>query len=235
MIEGVMTLLDGFRLLLGKAELRAVLWRMLGLLALLMLVLTGGVFYLTDTLVQLWLPEGDAWYWQMMAWVVGVLAFLLALLTGVACFAMLASAAVAPWLDDLAERSEQLHGMKLAVDDAGWVAQVFGSLANSLRPLMELLLWGVLALALFLIPFIGQVPATLIWGYAGIRFLNYELMDTVASRRGWRFKERREQQRGARFFWLGFGGLAMALMLVPMLNLLVLPAAVVGLARRLPA
>jgi len=233
MVEGIGVLLGGMRDLLLKRELRAVLWRMLGLLLVLMLLLIGGVFGLTDYLAHLWLPEGDAWYWQLLGYLVWIIAALLALLTGIVTFSAVGSAAVAPWLDSLAARAEALHGKGAPESSKPWYALVLESLGNSVRPLFGLLVMGAVALALLLIPVLGPLLATAVWGYAGIRFLNYELMDTVASRRDWAFAERKGALQSRRFFWLGFGGLAMALMLVPLVNLLVLPAAVVGLSRSL--
>jgi len=233
MVKGVGALLGGLRELLFKPELRAVLWRMLGLLFVLMLLLVGGVFGLTDYLASLWLPEGDAWYWQLLGYLVWIIATLLAAFTGIVTFTAVASAAAAPWLDVLAARTEKLHGQAGQESGKSWALQIVEALGNSVRPLLGLLAFGAVALLLLIVPVIGQVAATLIWGYAGIRFLNYELMDTPASRRGWAFAERKGAIRSRQFFWLGFGGLAMALMLVPLLNLLVLPAAVVGLTKSL--
>jgi len=54
----------------------------------------------------------------------------------------------------------------------------------------------------------------------------------VASRKGWDFKRRKQVLGQRRFFYLGFGGMALGLMLIPVVNLFVLPAAVVGLSLR---
>jgi len=70
-----------------------------------------------------------------------------------------------------------------------------------------------------------------LWTYGGIRFLSYELIDAPASRRGWDFNARKQKLAERRWFYVGFAGAAMALMLVPLLNLLVIPAAVVGISR----
>ena len=233
MVKGVSALLGGMRDLLLKAELRAVLWRMLGLLVVLMLLLVAGVFGLTDYLAHLWLPQGDAWYWQLLGFLVWIVAGLLAALTGIVGFTAVASAATAPWLDELAARTEKLHGQAGQESGKSWAMQIVEALGNSVRPLLGLLVFGVVALLLLWVPVIGQIAATLIWGYAGIRFLDYELMDTVASRRDWDFSQRKAALNERRLFWLSFGGLAMALMLVPLVNLLVLPAAVVGLTKSL--
>jgi len=231
MIEGALNLLSGMQLLIAQRTLRTILWRILALLFVLMLLLTGSAFWLAEYLAHLWLPSGDAWYWQILSWVVWLLSAILALLAGAVSFAALGSVAAAPWLEELAARMEGLAGKEIDVHPAPWWQQVMHSLVNSIRPLSGLLIWGCVALVLFFIPLLGQVAATVVWGYASIRFLNYELMDPVASRRGWDFKRRKQELGQHRFFYLGFGGMALGLMLVPVLNLFVLPAAAVGLSR----
>jgi len=226
-IRGAMTLLDGVQLLLIKAELRAILWRMLALLLVLMVVIFGATFWLVDYIAALWIPAGDAWYWQVLSWLAGVLAFVLAMICGVVSFVMLGSAASAPWLDDLAARTERMTGKTVREQKTGWMQLVMESLANSIRPLFGLLVWGVAALVFIWIPPL----ATALWTYGGIRFLSYELIDAPASRRGWDFNARKQKLAERRWFYVGFAGAAMALMLVPLLNLLVIPAAVVGISR----
>lgn len=235
MIKGAAILLGGFARLFAEATLRGVLWRIVLMLFVLMLGVTFGVYSLAEYLAGLWLPAGDAWYWQIVSWLVWALAVLLAMFTGAVSFTMLGSVAVAPWLETLAARAEALHrGTAFTEQDAGWLGPVMHSLANAVRPLLGLLGMGLLALAVIWLPLVGQVAAMLIWAYAGIRFLNYELMDVPATRRGWSFAERKRQLAGKRLFWLGFGGLGMALMMLPLVNLLILPAAVVALSACLP-
>ncbi|MDX8391704.1 MAG: EI24 domain-containing protein [Mariprofundaceae bacterium] len=231
MIEGFLSLFLGMRRLFFEASLRAVLWRIVLLLLVLMSFVGFGTYSFAEYLAGLWMPTGDAWYWQALASVAWFLAVLLALFTGVISFTLLAAIAAAPWLDMLAERSEILQtGTSICESDRGLIRVVMQSLVNVIRPLGGLLLMGLLALAVVWMPLIGQVAAMLIWGYAGIRFLNYELIDVPASRRGWDFARRKGELTGKRFFWLGFGGLAMFLMLIPVVNLFVIPAAVVGLS-----
>ncbi len=235
MLEGCLSLLSGMRRLLAEASLRAVLWRIVLLLLVLMLGVGFGSYALAEYLAGLWMPTGDAWYWQALARVVWLLAVLLAFFTGAVSFTVLGTVAAAPWLDMLAERAEILHnGKALAVPEQSMMRFVGQSLANAVRPLGGLLLFGMLALAVIWIPVIGQLAAMLIWGYGGIRFLNFELLDVSASRRGWNFSRRKAVFSRQRFFWLGFGGLALALILLPFINLLVLPAAVVALSIHLP-
>lgn len=227
MIQGAMALLGGFRLLLLRSELRVILWRMVALLLVLMLITFSATFWLIDYVAVLWIPAGDAWYWQVLSWLAGVLAFVLAMICGIVSFVLLGSAASAPWLDDLAARTEGMFGNTVTEQQAGWLQLVLGSLNNSLRPLLGLLFWAVAALLCFWLPPL----ATALWTYGGIRFLSFELIDTPASRRHWDFKARKQNLNERRWFYLGFAGAALALMLVPLLNLLVIPAAVVGISR----
>ncbi len=229
MIGGALALLDGLRLLLGRAELRAILWRMLALLLVLMLVLASATFWLVDYVTALWIPAGDAWYWQLLSWLAEALAVVLAMICGVVSFVMFGSAVSAPWLDELAVRTDRLCGHDVAQPSSGWLPLVLHSLSNSIRPLFGLLLWGGAALLFFWLPPL----ATAIWTYGAVRFLSYELMDTAASRRGWDFNTRKQKLYERRWFYFGFAGLAMLLLMVPLLNLLVIPAAVVGLGKNL--
>ncbi|TLS67605.1 hypothetical protein FEF65_06745 [Mariprofundus erugo] len=229
MIKGVFSLLAGIRLLFVEPDLRSVLWRMLALLIALMVAATMAAFQGLDYLATIWLPQGDAWYWQLLSAVVWVLALLLSLVTGALAYVALGSAAVAPWLDTLAVRTERLHGVgESAANSDSWMMQVTASLANSIRPLGGLLAWGAVALLFIWLPPL----ATAIWTYAGIRFLGYELMDTTASRQAWAFHRRKQELNEQRWFYIGFAGVAMLLLMVPVLNLLVIPAAVVALSSR---
>lgn len=229
MIKGLMHFVHGLRLLLSRDELRSVLWRMIALLVVVMLLLSIGTFWLVDYMTAMWMPEGDAWYIQLLGWLAGVLAFLLSVITGMLVYVVLGSAVAAPWLDMLAERTEAMHGKSLQVSEQPWSAMILQSLVNSLRPMLELLMWGAAALLFIWLPPL----ATALWAYGGIRFLSYELIDTSASRLGWDFAARKLELKSRRWFYLGFAGSALLLMLVPVINLLVIPAAVVGLSNDL--
>ena len=228
MIDGIFSLLSGFKMMLSEASLRAVLWKMLGLLVILMIILMVGVFFFADYLASVWVPSGDEWYWQILAYFAWLLTILLTVVSGAIAFVALATAVAAPWLDTLAYRTEVLVGNPTVENDASWSSQCMAALIHSTRPLLGLMLWGLLALFFFWIPPV----ATLIWTLASIQFLSYELFDTQATREGLVFKQRREHIKENRWFWLGFGGLSLLLMAVPVLNIFVLPAAVVALAKK---
>ncbi|MDX8386989.1 MAG: EI24 domain-containing protein [Ghiorsea sp.] len=228
MFEGIFTFLSGFKMLLSQASLRAVMWQMIGLLIALMIGLMAGVFFLADYMASIWVPSGDEWYWQTLAYFAWLLSALLAVFCGAIGFVALATAVAAPWLDTLAFRTEKIMGLPSVENDASWSSQCITALINSTRPLIGLMLWGLLALFFFWFPPL----ATLIWAFASIQFLSYELFDTQATRQGLLFNQRREYIEQNRWFWLGFGGISLVLMAIPVLNIFVLPAAVVALAKK---
>jgi len=228
MIRGIGCLLAGFQQLLGNAELRAMMWRMLLLLAGLMLLLGVGVYELSQYLAGRFVPTGDAWYVDMLAWLSWLFSVLLALAVGLVSYVVLGSVVSAPWLDTLAEKVEA--GAVTGRQEPWW-RLVLSSIGNAMMPLLTFIPYALLAMLLLLVPVYGTAVASVIWTYAGLKLLAFEFMDTPASRRGWRWPERKAEMDDKRWFYLGFAGLASALLLIPLLNLFVLPAAVVGLSR----
>jgi len=229
MHKGAWSLVKGFSLLLGKAELRAVLWRMILLLLALFLLLTVGVFELATLIGERFIPTGDAWYVDVLAWILSLFSMLLALGIGIVSFVTLGSIAAAPWLDQLYVRVGRLNGADLEPAVLPWWKSVANSLWNSVMPLANFIPLAALAALLLLVPIYGTIVATAVWTWAGIKLLSFEFMDTPASFHGWKWPERKKQVDENRWYYIGFSGLAMLLLIVPGLNLFVLPAAVVAL------
>lgn len=120
MIAGLLAFVSGLRLLFTRAELRAVLWRMLGLLFVLMLLAAVGVYWLADYIAGIWIVAGDAWYWQILGWLAWLLAVMLALVSGVAAFVVLGAAAAAPgWMCWRSGLSPWTGGRRTRVGVAG--------------------------------------------------------------------------------------------------------------------
>jgi len=230
MFRGLNNFVAGLRLLWHDGQLRALLWRMVGLLALLMVIAAAGGFWLAETLSAAWMPTGDAWYWQLLAGVAWLLSLLFALFMALLVYLSLATAVVAPWLESVALRAAFLRGERLSArEDQGGLQLVLQAAANGVRPLAELALFGSVALLLWWIPLLGPLLAGAVWGYGSLRYLCFELLDTHASLMAWNFSQRRDYLRQHRWYWLGFGSGAALMLMVPLLNLLVLPAAVAGL------
>jgi CysZ protein len=202
---------------------------MLLLLAVLFIGLTYGVFELATLIGERFIPTGDAWYVALLAWLLSAFAMILAMAVGIVSFVTLGSIAVAPWLDQLYVRVGKLNGVDLAPALLPWWRSVFDSMWNSVMPLATFIPLAALATLLLLVPVYGTIVSTIVWSYAGLKLLSFEFMDTPASFAGWKWPERRAQVEENKWYYMGFSGLAMLLLIVPGLNLLVLSAAVVAL------
>jgi len=229
MFKGAWALVKGFSLLLGKAELRAVLWRMILLQFVLFILLMIGVYDLSIWLAELLRPSGDAWYVDFYNWLLSFVAILLALAVGIVSFVALGSIAVAPWLDQLYVRVARLNGVQLKQCLQPWWKSIANSLWNSVMPILTFIPLAALAALFLLVPFYGMIASTVVWTYGGLKLLSYEFMDTPASFQGWKWLQRKEQFEENRWYYMGFAGLAMLLLVIPGINLFVLPAAVVAL------
>lgn len=229
MFRGAWALVKGFHLILSREELRSLLWRMILLLLVLFSVLTYGVFELAAAIGERFIPTGDAWYIDFLAWLLSFFAMILALGIGIVSFVTLGAIAVAPWLDQLYVRVGRINGVELEQAVLPWWKSIANSLWNSVMPLATFIPLAALAALFLLVPIYGTIVASLIWGYAGVKLLSFEFMDTPASFQNWKWPERKAQLDENKWYYMGFSGLAMFLLIVPGLNLLVLPAAVVAL------
>jgi len=229
-IQGVLCFIAGLQALLIEAPLRAVLWRMMGMLVVLMIVCAASVFFLAGLLIEHYVPEATTWYGEVLRGLAWLIASLLSLLIGVIAYAALAAIALAPWLDELAGRAESPPQQPLPVS---WGQSINQSLVHAAMPLLHLLPFALIALPCLLIPVIGVPLATAVWVYGGLRFLAFELMDTPATRRNMVWRQRQQQAIDHRLFYIGLAGAASLMLMIPLLNILVIPAAVVGLSRRM--
>ncbi|MDX8390040.1 MAG: EI24 domain-containing protein [Mariprofundaceae bacterium] len=236
MIKGAWVLLTGLRFLLAEQALRPVLWKMLGILLLLVVALTFIGMSMMTSMVNWLTPLGDDWYIPILSYLAWMVSLILTFTSALMAYFLIAPIATAPWLDDLARiTEEQRSGRELPMREGSWHRQLMQDIINALRPLFGLIPYGIVALLFLLLPLVGGIVAALIWGYGTIRFLNFALIDTPASRRGWNYGQRKREIAKKPLFYLGLGGTAMIMMLIPLLNLLTLPAAVVGLSLSLPA
>ncbi len=229
-MAGARELLGGLLLLGRDAAMRALVTRMTGLLLLILVAAAVGGFWLADTLLTGLLPQGDAWYRPLLAGLAWLVALLLGGASALVLYIALGTVLVAPFLEPLARRAAALHGLVLPQGSAcGVFATMWQAALNSVRPLLMLCGYGVAALLAWIVPVLGPALAGLIWGYGSLRYLAFELLETHATLMGWDFVQRKEALRARRGYWIGFAGVAALLLWVPLLNLLVLPAAVAGL------
>lgn len=173
------------------------------------------------------LPNWLGWL-ETLLWWIGIL---LSTLAFCYVFTLLANLIASPFNGLLSAQVERLvtgtapeSGMGLAREMADGV---FGELRRLRYYFGRALLLALLSLVLFFIPLANLAIAPL-WFVFGAFMLSFEYLDQPMANRGLRFDAKLGELRARRWRHLGFGSLVTVMTAIPLANLVVMPAAVVG-------
>lgn len=183
-----------------------------------------GQFERFDQYVQGLLPTWLAW----LHWLLWPLFILTALVVLVYTFTVVANLIAAPFNGVLVERVERLAtpGAPRPATPLNWKDLALSPLAE-VRKLLYFIGWAIPLVVLSFVPVVNAI-APVLWALFSAWMLALEYADYPLGNRGLNF---REQRRFLRRHWpltLGFGGMTLLLTLIPVLNFLVMPAAVIG-------
>jgi len=147
-------------------------------------------------------------------------------------FTFLASMLLAaPFNDALSEAVERLRGGQ-AAPPFRWAALLRDALRSVVLELGKLaiflLVMAPLALASWLVPGVGQLAYAVVGGLLASVYFALDFTDWPAGRRGWGLRQRLAQLREHPAPMLGFGGGEGVVLWVPVVNVLQVPAAVIG-------
>lgn len=174
---------------------------------------------------------GEGWYWQALYYVVIVIVACLVLVVFFFLFTLLATVIAAPFNELISEKTEQLvtgnfqdspfSFLQLLKDSARGIGHFFRILG---------VYFGILIASLFLllVPGIGPMLFAAAMVLNTSYMLAYEYLGYPMDRRRFTFKQKRRFLRSRLKWTMGFGLGNAALASVPVLNLVVMPAAVVG-------
>lgn len=184
-----------------------------------------GVIYFNEFLAWLVALTPD---W--LDWLVNILWLLFAagaLLAVFFTFTLVANFLCAPFNGDLAAAVEQhLKGERPSNDGILW-REVVASIGQETRKLWYLASRSVPILILFLIPGVNVI-APFIWLAFGAWLLALEYADFPLGNHGIRWVSVRENLGRHRLTALGFGGAVLFATTIPIVNFIVVPAAVIG-------
>jgi len=179
-----------------------------------------------DQLLQGWLPTWLDW----LHWLIWPLFALTVLIAVFYSFSVVANLLAAPFNSLLAEQVEQLaqpgNAPRPAAANLTWKELVLSPLAG-LNRLLYFIGWTIPLLLLSFVPVVN-VAAPVFWVLFSAWMLALEYADYPLANRGLSF---RDQRRLLRQHWpltLGFGGIVLLLTLIPIVNFLAMPAAVIG-------
>ncbi len=195
-----------------------------------------GQFARLDQAARDWLPDWLAW----LHWLLWPLFVLTVLVVVFYAFSVVANLIAAPFNGLLAERVEKLAnpaGAARPTPGPTWKEVVLSPL-NEARKLLYCIGWAIPLLILSFLPGINVV-APVLWALFAAWMLALEYADYPLGNRGVKFREQRRLLRERWSLTLGFGGMTLVLTLIPLVNFLAMPAAVVGAtllwAREAPA
>ena len=174
----------------------------------------------------------------MWSWVAAIVVFikpLLYIVFGMALlvlifysFSILANIIASPFNGLLAEATEQyLTGKRLDEDSSfkKMMKELIPTLMMEVRKLIYMVLWSIpFLIMLFVIPVIGPV----IWFLFTAWMMSLQYMDYPMGIHKITFSEQRSMQRKNRLFSLGFGGATMGASMIPFVNFIVMPVAVIA-------
>lgn len=226
---GPVYLLRGFRLLREPALRRYVLVP-IAINVALIVALVSLLGWQLGNWLDAWLadlPDWLAWL-ETLLWWIGVV---LSTLAFCYVFTLLANLIASPFNGLLSARVEKLvtghepeSGMGLAQEMADGV---FGELRRLRYYFGRALLLGLLSLVLLFVP-VANLTIAPLWFIFGAFMLAFEYLDQPMGNRGLRFDAKIARMRAHRWRHLGFGSVVTLATAIPLANLVVMPAAVVG-------
>ena len=178
-----------------------------------------------DSIMQ-WLPNWLDW----LRWLLWLLAALVAFIVVFYTFTLVANIIGAPFNGLLAEKlEEQLTGS--SPPSSGQVHSTLLAIKHSVRSeigkFVYLLSHAIPLLLLSFIPIIN-IAAPVLWFVFGAWMLALEYVEYPMSNHGLSFNATRQRAKQRRGLLLGFGSVIMLMTMLPVLNFLAMPVAVVG-------
>jgi len=225
--HGVNYLIQGFQSMLKPGiRIYVILPIILNVIVLAALLFVGGHYFqeLVYWLIG-WVPTWLHW----LSWLLWILFGFASLILFAFTYTFFANLIAAPFNGLLAEKVQlQLSGeAPLQLTGLGYLKLIPKALIRQLKILLYFLPRALGILILFLIPLI-HIAAPLLWflltaWMAALQYIDYPMDNNQID-----FKSMRQQMKQNRMTCLGFGGVTQVLTMVPILNVFVIPAAVIG-------
>jgi len=193
-----------------------------------------GSYEFLAPLISSWVETAIGWFPDWLDWLGTLLGGFLWLIFGIAAlivvfytFTALANLIASPFNGLLAEQTEKLLSGRSPDDSAPLWKELVTAPLQEVHKLLYFIVFAVPLLLLFIIPGIN-VAAPFIWALFSAWMLCLQYVDYPMGNHGIRFKEQRRIMRRQRALSVGFGGTTLLFTLVPVLNFVAMPSAVIG-------
>lgn len=176
-------------------------------------------YHYVEQAISQFIPQWLQW----LNWLLLPLFFIVFLAISFFTFTILANVIAAPFYGLLSARTLALVDETAEIVEAPVLQVVWGELKRVLYIFVRMLPLAVL----FIIPVVNMI-APIIWAVFGAWMLAMEFMAYPLENAGLVFTEQRELLKTVRLGMLGFGGVTMFALSLPVINILIGPAAVIG-------
>lgn len=202
------------------------------------LLVFGGVVYFgleaLDHFVRQWLPQGDAWYWALLNYLLWLLVSGIVAVVIFFTFVLVGSIIAAPFNDLLSEKTEAVvrgRGAEAPFRLGVFLRETLRTMFEEVRRLGAFAVGMIGILLLNVIPGVGQVLAAVLSFLFLLYFLVIDYTGFVLNRWQLNFREQRAYIRSRRPLMFGFGLGVFCLVSIPFLQLMAIPLAVIGATR----
>jgi CysZ protein len=196
-------------------------------------VLFGGLIWFgssqSEDFLNWLMPELPEWL-QWSEWLLWFVFAVTALLILFYLFSALANVVAGPFNALLSEAVERHLKGEVPNSEGGWkkmLSELLPTIADEVRKLLYLVAWSLPFLVLFLIPVVNLI-APFVWLTFSAWMLALQYADYPMGNHGLRAREQKQRLGEKRLMSLGFGGAVTLATMTPLLNFLVMPAAVAG-------
>jgi len=180
-----------------------------------------------DWLLAQLLPTGDAWWVALVRGVLWVFFAAAALIILLFTFSVAANLIASPFNGLLSARVEQHLRGRAPESGRGLLAEASAAIAGEIRKLFYFVMLLLVGFIVTVVPIVN-LASPVVWALIAIWMLALEYMAYPMENRGLGFSRVRALARRERGAALGFGSAVMVAMLIPLVNLIVMPAAVAG-------
>lgn len=223
--QGFGYILKGMGMLLSPGLKRYLLVPLL--INILIFSLAGWLGYSQFSNLLDWLLPQDSWL-SYFRWILWPLFAITILLVTFYTFTAVANLLAAPFNSLLAERVEfQVSGTKPPKSNEKIMAVILPAVLSELRKLSYFLIRAIPLLILFVIPGLNLF-APVLWILFSAWFLALEYADYPMGNHRMTFPQQHKGIKKLRMTALGFGGGVTLLTLIPIINFIAMPSAVIG-------
>ncbi len=199
------------------------------------LLLFTGFFFFSLRYFNTWLeklmPQGEAWYWVVLTYLATVVFGLALLLLIGFTFTLAANIIASPFNDALSAKTETLvRGRETSAPFSlpGIIRETGRTVLEEVKKIVFYLAAMACLLLLNLIPVAGQILYVILGTLLTITWLALEFLDYSLSRNQYRFGEKLKFIKLHIFPVFGFGLGVFVVLLIPVINLFLIPMAVVA-------